>query len=243
MDGWLPSASNCLRPFFFLTNGEGGSALSSAAPLPPTTVNLPLKVTSLDTRDGSGKKKIAESSLGNAPTNNDTAPQPPPPSPPPLCIPPCGRCAHFCILTYSLEWIIEMEAENRSGLVSQSDMTVKAETLTVQFGTKLPQRTQKSFYGGNLELFFFFFHTFHFQMKCTINLFYFSNCAIPLSRWGSTPRSTASLNGGSEEKHCQSRVEIKAWSLRKCCNIFLFFAKGNVWGHVLGTCITNCTWW
>lgn len=73
-----------------------------------------------------------------------------------------------------------MEAENRSGLVSQSDMTVKAETLTVQFGTKLPQRTQKSFKGEILNS--FFFDIFHFQMKCTINFFYFSNCAIPLSR-------------------------------------------------------------
>lgn len=46
MDGSVLSASDCFRPFFFLMNEERDSTLSSAAPLLPTTVNLPLKVTS-----------------------------------------------------------------------------------------------------------------------------------------------------------------------------------------------------
>lgn len=104
-DGWLAPVCVQLLPSIFLSDERGGRqrTVVRCAAIPPTTVNLPLKVTSLDTADGLGK--IAESSLGNAPTNNDTTPHPPSPTspPPPLCIPPCGRCAHFFILTYSLE--------------------------------------------------------------------------------------------------------------------------------------------
>lgn len=50
MDGLVLSASNCFGPFFFLMNEERDSTLSSAVPLLPATVNLPLKVTSLASR-------------------------------------------------------------------------------------------------------------------------------------------------------------------------------------------------
>lgn len=155
--------------------------------------------------------------------------------------PPCGRRAHFFILTYSLEWIIEMEAENRSGLVSRSVMTVKAETLTVQFGTKRPQRTQKSFMGEILNS--LFFDTSHFQKKCTINFSYFSKRAIPLFPL----RLHYHIDGVSKCRVWGETLPVMSWNQKHdlwgSVAIFFVFAEGNVWGHVLGKYKTKCTWW
>lgn len=58
-DGWLAPVCVQLLPSIFLSDERGGRqrTVVRCAAIPPPTVNLPLKVTSLDTRDGFGKNR------------------------------------------------------------------------------------------------------------------------------------------------------------------------------------------
>lgn len=136
--------------FFSLMGREGGSTVICSAANADNSKST--AVTSMDTRN----KKIAEIILGKTPTH----PLPSPSTPNTTVNSTKWKMCAFFVFTYSLEWIIETETENRSGPVPQSDMTVKAETLTVQFGTKHPQRTQKVLLWGKSWTSFLTIYTF-----------------------------------------------------------------------------------
>lgn len=94
-------------------------------------------------------------------------------------------------------------------------MAVKAETLTVQFGTKLPQRTQKSFERGKS---FLFFDTF--KKNLWKLLFFF-----PLATSSILNSKTCCVSKWQTKQDKQSQVKIYLWYLRKCCD-FVCFLEG-----------------